>query len=162
MYNNGSNKAFVIHVQEVLNFCNNKGFIKSFKKCKLNRVACTTRWGMAKVKPDDAKLDPTTSEDRMKALEKSEELASTAVTLATKSIPRRAKQFFSLYEMLLVENARVKWSQIVEAQIGATGWTDLQGNVQGVAREHSVESFRDCVKFHLLSVFSHDAGEQQK
>ena len=56
----------------------------------------------------------------------------------------------------------MKWGQIMAAQIGATGWTDLQGNVHGVAKEHSVESFRDCVKFHLLSVFSHDAGEQQK
>ena len=48
------------------------------------------------------------------------------------------------------------------AQIGATGWTNLQGQVQAIAREYSVESFRDCVKFHLLSVFAQDAGEQQK
>ena len=59
---------------------------------------------MAKDKLGDATLNPTSSEDRMKALEKSEELASTAVTLATTSIPRRAKQFFSLYKTLLEEN----------------------------------------------------------
>ena len=95
-------------------------------------------------------------------LVKGEELAGTAVLLATKAIPRRKKQTFSLYKMLLGENAQVKWCQIVEAQIGAANWTDLQGNVQEAAREHSIKSFRDCVKFHLLSVFSHDAGEQQK
>ena len=50
----------------------------------------------------------------------------------------------------------------MEAQVGAANWTNLQGNVQEVAREHSIESFRDCVKFHLLSVFQHNAGEQQK
>ena len=93
MYDNRSNKAFVIHVQEVLNFCKNKGFFKSFEKGKIHLVACTTRWEMAKVKLNDDKLDPTTSEDRMKALKKREELASTAVTLATNSIPRAADNF---------------------------------------------------------------------
>ena len=64
--------------------------------------------------------------------------------------------------MLLGENARVKWSRIVDSQIGAATWTDLQGNVQNNAREHYVDSFRECVKFHLLTVFAHDAAEQQK
>ena len=50
----------------------------------------------------------------------------------------------------------------METQVGATPWTELKGNVQNNTRAHSVESFRDCVKFHLLSVFSHDAVEQQK
>ena len=89
----------------------------------------------------------------MEALEKSEDLARTAVLLADKALPRRGKHFFTLYETLLGENAQVKWCQIVEAQVGAANWTNLQGNVQEVAREHSIESFRDCVKFHLLSVF---------
>jgi len=124
VYNNRSNKAFVIHVQEVLNFCKNKGFFNSFAKGEKHLVDCTARWEMAKDKLGDAKLDPTTSNDRMKALKKSEELASTAVTLATKSIPRRGKQFFSLYETLLGENAQIKWGRILEAQIGATGWLD--------------------------------------
>ena len=56
----------------------------------------------------------------------------------------------------------MKWSQLVESQIEAAPWTYLQGNVQNNAREHSVQSFIDCVVFHLLSVFLHDAAEQQK
>ena len=90
----------------------------------------------------------------MKALEKSQELGATAVILASKAMPRRGEQFFFPKETLLGENARVKWCQIVDAQIGAANWTDLQGNVQEIAREHSLESFRDCVKFHLFSVFA--------
>jgi hypothetical protein len=84
------------------------------------------------------------------------------VVLAEKTIPRQGKHFFSIYEMLLGDSAQVKWSQIVETQVVATPWTDLKGNLQNPARKHSVESFRDCVKFHLLSVFSHNAAEQQK
>ena len=56
----------------------------------------------------------------------------------------------------------MKWSRIVDSQIGAATGTDLQGNVKNNAREHSVDSFRECVKFHLLSVFAHAAAEQQK
>jgi hypothetical protein len=41
------------------------------------------RLNMSKDKLVDAKNDPRTPEDRMKALEKSQELASTAVILAT-------------------------------------------------------------------------------
>jgi len=36
MYDNVLNKEFVIHVQEVLNFCKNKGFYKAFAKAKVN------------------------------------------------------------------------------------------------------------------------------
>ena len=50
----------------------------------------------------------------------------------------------------------------MDAQIGAAPWTDLQGNVQNFSREHYVQSFKDCVTFHLLSVFSNDAAEHQK
>ena len=56
----------------------------------------------------------------------------------------------------------MKWSRILDFQIGAATWTDLQGNVQNNAREHSVDSFRECVKFHLLSVFAHNAVEQHQ
>ena len=56
----------------------------------------------------------------------------------------------------------MKWSRIVDSQIEAATWTDLQGNVQNNDRDNSVDSFRECVKFHQLSVFAHNAEEQQK
>ena len=100
-------------MQEVLNFCKQKGFFKAYKKSKANLQDFTTRSNMAKDKLTEAKIDPTNSKDRMKALEKGMELAGTAALLATKAVPRRGKHFFSLYEMFLGENARVKWSRIV-------------------------------------------------
>ena len=81
VYKNGSNKAFIIHVQEVLNFCKNKGLFKAHKKYKAHLQDCTSRSAMAKDKLTEAQLDPTTSEDRMKALVENLELASTAVLL---------------------------------------------------------------------------------
>ena len=105
VYDSGSYKAFVIHVQEVLNFCKNKGLFKAYKKSKLHLLDCITRSNGAKDKLTEAKEDPTSSEDRMKVLEKSQELATTAVLLAAKAMPRRGKQVFFLYEKLLGENA---------------------------------------------------------
>jgi len=162
VYKNGSNEVFIIHVQEVLSFCKKKGYFKAYKKSRTNLQDCTTRHNQAKEKLQDAKNDPTTSKDRMKALKKSQELAPTAVLLATKLVLRRGKQIFSLHKMLLGESAQVKWFCIMGAQIGVANWTNLQGIVQLLARDYSVESFRDYVQFHLLSVFTYDAGEQQK
>ena len=82
VFNNGLNEAFIIHVQEVLNFCNRKGFFKAYNKSMAHFEDCSTRSNMAKAMLTDAKNDPTTSKERMKALKKSLELATTAVVLA--------------------------------------------------------------------------------
>ena len=55
IYDNGSNKVFIIHVQEVLNFCKRKGFFKAYNKSKAHYVDFTTRLDMAKDKLNDAK-----------------------------------------------------------------------------------------------------------
>ena len=120
------------------------------------------RFNVTQKKSDKAISDPTTTPERAKALEKSLELATTAMVVAEKALLKRGKAFFSLYETLLGESSQVKWSRIVDTQIRVIPWTDLQGNVQNIAHEHSVDSFRECVKFHLLSVFSHDVAEHQK
>ncbi len=71
-----------------------------------------------------------------------------------------ARKMFVLYENLLRKNARHKWTTVVESQVDAATWKDLRGTEHTVARVHSLQSFEDCVKFHLLSVFLPDAAEQ--
>ena len=73
-----------------------------------------------------------------------------------------AGKMFVLYENLLSENAWHKWSKIVDSQIGANPWTDLKGTVHTVSQSPSVQSFEDCVTFHLLTVFPQDAAEQER
>ncbi len=82
--------------------------------------------------------------------------------MSEKTVLMKGKAYFSLYKTLLREISQVKWSRIVNTQIGVIPWKDLQGNVQNIAHKHSVDSFRECVKFHLLSVFAHDAVKHQK
>ena len=123
---------------------------------------CSLRFKAAQKKTDDAIADPTTTPERAKALEKILELATTAVVAAEKTVLKRGKIFFSFYKMLLGESSQMKWSKIVDAQIGVIPWTDLQGIVHNIARQHSVLSFRECVKFHVLLVFEYYAAEHQK
>ena len=80
-------------MQEVLNFCKNKGFFKAYEKSRLHLLDCITRSNNSKGKLTEANEDPTSSKDRIKALEKSQELARTAVLLAGKAIPKRGNNF---------------------------------------------------------------------
>ena len=68
-------------------------------------------------------------------------------------LEKKGKSFFGFYKTMLGENAQVTWARIVETQVGVMPWTDLQGEVHQTIRDYSADSFRDCVKFHLLSVF---------
>ena len=56
-----------------------------------------------------------------------------------------AGKMFVLYENLLRENDRHKWTTIVESQVNAPIWTDLKGTVHTVPRSPSYQSFEDCV-----------------
>ena len=71
-------------------------------------------------------------------------------------------KMFVLYKNLLSKNARHKWTTIMESQVDADTWTDLQGIVHTGAQSPSYQSFEDCVKFHLLTVFPLDAAEQER
>ena len=75
---------------------------------------------------------------------------------------KRRKAFFGFYEIMLGESSRVRWTRIVNTQVGVMPWTDLQGTVHNEEREYSAQSFMDCVKFHILTAFSYDAAEHQK
>ena len=75
VYNNGSNKAFMIHVKEVTSFCKRKDFYKSYDKALKNKEDCTLRFIGAQQKSNEAIADSTTTPERAKALEKSLELA---------------------------------------------------------------------------------------
>jgi hypothetical protein len=52
---------------------------------------CSLRFDAAQKKSDDSITDPKTTSERAKALEKSLELATAAVVLAEKTIPKREK-----------------------------------------------------------------------
>ena len=71
------------------------------------------------------------------------------------------EEFFSLYTNLLREDALFCWDKIVSSQVGAVPWTDLQGYKHKQECGKSIESFQDCITFHLLVMFPGNAAKQQ-
>ena len=82
VYNNGSNKVFVIHVKEIPRFCDWKNYNKFYAKALKTKEDCSLQFSGAQKKSNEAIADPTTTPERAKVLEKSLELATAAVVVA--------------------------------------------------------------------------------
>ena len=106
--------------------------------------------------------NPTMTEERAKALQKSLELATQAVMEAELHVLKRGRSFFGFYKTMLGEALQVKWARILDTQVEVMPWTDLQGNVHNKERDPLADSFMDCIKFHLFLVFLHDGAAHQK
>ena len=64
--------------------------------------------------------------DRAKALKRSLELATQAVMEAELHLLKRENYFFGFYETMLEETSQVRWTRIVDTQVGVMPWTYLQ------------------------------------
>ena len=159
LWENRNAEAFLKHVMAAMSYVSKKGYIKEYEapkryagravfKCKVRE----NLW-IAAPEPEPGFASPELEafqEARDKVRDKN--LACTEV----------AGQMFVLYKNLLSKNARHKWTTIVDPQVNADMWTDLQGTVHMVARSPLYQSFEDCVKFHLLTVFHLDSAEQER
>ena len=67
---------------------------------------------------------------------------------------------FELYANLLADEARQPWEKILKAQVMQAPWEDVFGVTHTKTPTKSWSSFRECVKFHLQTVFCFDAGKQ--
>ena len=66
---------------------------------------------------------------------------------------------FELYANLLADEARQPWEKILKAQVTQAPWEDVFGTPHTKTPTKSWSSFRECVKFHLQTVFRFDAGK---
>eukprot|EP00804_Cyclotella_cryptica_P019640 CCRYP_013978-RA/>CCRYP_013978-RA protein AED:0.50 eAED:0.92 QI:0/0/0/0.5/1/1/2/0/367 len=69
---------------------------------------------------------------------------------------------FELYGNLLSDEARQPWEKIIKAQVTKAPWEDIMGVPHTETPKKTWDSFHECVMFHLLQVFRHDAGEALK
>ena len=146
-------------MQQAKSTCKRKGLFQDYEdamQVKNLRKAIANAIGPKSKKdtkdPDQQSLEESKAslKDALLEKKKAQEAKATA-----------AEGYFSLYANLLSEDARYRWDKIVTSQIGAAPWTDLQGNEHEEEREKSMESFQDCLTFHLLDMFPNDAAEQQ-
>ncbi len=73
-----------------------------------------------------------------------------------------ATEMFQFYVSLLSLDAKYPWNKIVQEQMEANPFKDLQGMSRKGPRGLLHESFNKCVMFHLLTVFPNNAAEQEK
>jgi hypothetical protein len=73
-----------------------------------------------------------------------------------------ATEMFQFYPNLLSLDAKYAWNKIVREQTETDPNKDLKGVSRKGPRGLSCESSNDCVMFHLLTVFSNNAAEQEK
>jgi hypothetical protein len=155
-------------VQQAKSTCKRKGLFqdyddaivaetKSVEQLKSLRKAIANAIGPKSRK--DAKDPNQSSPDDLKASLK-DALLEKKVALEAKATA--AEGFFSLYANLLSEDAQFRWDKIVSSQVGTAPWTNLQGNEHEKECEKSMESFQDCITFHLLDMFPGNAAEQQR
>jgi hypothetical protein len=73
-----------------------------------------------------------------------------------------ANLMFTFYSNLLSPKSKYAWNKIVIKQAESNPFVSLQGVSLEGPRGMSRDSFNDCMMFHLLTVFSINAAEQEK
>ena len=71
------------------------------------------------------------------------------------------EQVFQLYSTLIAEKARQPWTKIVQEQVEADPWPDLQSVKHAEQRGKSWDSCSECLRFHLITVFHNDTTETE-
>ncbi len=150
---------FLKHVMSAVSYVKRKGYFKEYEAAKIEAGRAVYKAKIAKDLWLAAPMPPEETESPEFTASKNADLNVVDKNLACVKV---AGKMFVLYENLLSKNARSKWTTIVASQIGANPWTDLRGTVQSEPRSPSVQSFEDCVTFHLLRVFPQDTAEQER
>ena len=88
--------------------------------------------------------------------------AKEAQTKVKSAVAYVTNKVFQLYSNFLLEEARQPWNKIPAEQIDCSPWKNLRGNVHNTPRSKTWDSFKECVMFHLLTVFCSDAAKAQR
>ena len=113
-------------------------------------------------KTDNSAPDVTAETIALGAAKKAREEAQKKVEEAAQVVAAAGAKPFELYANLLADEARQPWEKILKAQVTQAPWEDIYGTPQTETPTKSWSSFRECVKFHLQTVFRFDAGEALK
>ena len=122
IWTSSTQEQFVMHVQQAISAIRQKGLKDAY-----DRLLRTKK--EREMKLQDANLQAEfASEGQDKArLEQAAKTAATAYEKAKAEMASFEEQVFQLYSMLIAEKARQPWTKIMQEQVEAAPWTDLQG-----------------------------------
>eukprot|EP00804_Cyclotella_cryptica_P004160 CCRYP_014541-RA/>CCRYP_014541-RA protein AED:0.42 eAED:1.00 QI:0/0/0/1/1/1/2/0/283 len=83
-----------------------------------------------------------------------------ALEAAKLAVTTAGAEPFKLYGNLLLDKARQPWEKIIKAQVTGAPWEDIKGVPPMETLTKTWDLFHECIMFHLLHVFCHDAVEQ--
>ena len=156
----GMPKEFLNHMKQAVHACKRKGLFSTYADVLKARAKVMKEYKKvvqnlktAQENNGSAELIKSQTEDHGGHLNAGAEHKQEMV--------HAAEGFFSLYANLLSVKALVAWNKIMSRQIGVTPWMDLKGKPKSRSMRKQ-KSHYDCIKHHLLTVFSDDAAEKQK
>eukprot|EP00804_Cyclotella_cryptica_P003935 CCRYP_016107-RA/>CCRYP_016107-RA protein AED:0.23 eAED:0.69 QI:0/0/0/0.66/1/1/3/0/407 len=158
----GTPKQFLLHVRSAIHACKQMGLDtrladaeRAVETAKLNAEIAKREYtqlhNSEKKKRAIKEMRPALHDKALKALEAEKLVVTTA-----------GVKPFELYGNLLSDKARQPWEKIIKAQVTHAPWEDIKGVLHTETPTKTWDSFHECVTFHLLQVFCHDAGEALK
>eukprot|EP00804_Cyclotella_cryptica_P024682 CCRYP_001682-RA/>CCRYP_001682-RA protein AED:0.40 eAED:0.83 QI:0/0/0/1/1/1/2/0/439 len=147
----GTPEQFLLHVRSAIHACKQMGLDTDFAAAE--KAVETT-----KIEAELAKQEYVTVRNAEKK-KKGNKQDAPAVKLAVTTAGAKP---FELYGNLLSDEARQPWEKIIKAQVTRAPWEDIKGVPHTETPTKTWDSFHECVMFHLLQVFRHDAGEALK
>jgi hypothetical protein len=191
IWHSGTREAFLIHVGSAREAIKKMGYFKSFeeysgtftercKKIKELRDQLTELKEASETSVEtlgqtgtSRKSNKNSKETTVEANEESSTTLRTAnkadlkqALEATEEVMTKrdtaAEDTFQLYADLLSIDARYAWNKIVQEQTNSDPYTELQGLTRKGPRGMLCKSFKDCVMFHLLTMFPNNAAEQER
>jgi hypothetical protein len=114
-------------------------------------------------KPEGSRSEVTNPDlEALAAAKAAYEKALKAIQEAKLAVTTAGAKLFELYENLLSDEARQPWEKIIKAQVTNSPWEDVKGVTHPETPTKTWDLFNECITFHLLQVFHHDAGKALK
>jgi hypothetical protein len=179
----GTPEQFVLHIRSAIHACKQMGLDAKFAEAEQAVIHAELEAELAKSeyvklrsserkknkgnkpegKPEGSKSEVTSPDsEALTAAKAFYEKALKAVETAKLAVTTAGAKLFELYGNLLSDEARQPWEKIIKAQVTNSPWEDVKGVTHMETPTKNWDSFNECVTFHLLQVFRHDAGETLK
>ena len=146
-----------MHVQQAISAIRHKGLEDAY-----NRLLRTKKERETKLQDANHEEDLASEGPQKARLVQAAKTAAIAYEEAKAGMGSVMEYVFQPYSMLIAEKARQPWTKIMQEQVEAIPWTDLQGVEHAEQCTKSWDYFLECVRHHLLIIFHNDAAKTKR
>eukprot|EP00804_Cyclotella_cryptica_P015562 CCRYP_003573-RA/>CCRYP_003573-RA protein AED:0.43 eAED:1.00 QI:0/0/0/1/1/1/2/0/248 len=165
----GTPEQFLLHVRSAIHACKQMGLDTDFAEAKAVETARIeaelAKEEYVNKKGNKGDAPGTTTEAASPALVEAKASYDKFMKVledAKLAVSTAGAKPFELYGNLLSDEAHQPWEKIIKAQVTKAPWEDIKGVPHTETPKKTWDLFHECVTFHLLQVFRHEAGEALK